>query len=107
MGRVRPLFEDGLFRHKRAWGAVLGPDPWEEALIHVYPGKTQEIFRALPARHPFIEEIRGRLRARVAMDGPFPQSEEALKKILHTYETPGVGEILLTDHDGAERSFRG
>jgi len=62
MGRTRPLFEDGVFRQKRKWGGRLVADPWEEAVIHVLPGKTQGLFADLPLRHPFLEQLENEFR---------------------------------------------
>jgi hypothetical protein len=103
MGRTRPLFEDGVFRQKRKWGGHVIPDPWEEACLHVLPGKALEWFHELPLRHPLVEQLESEFQARVRLESPLPPDGKKLDDLLDPYVTPGLSAIEIAGPDGPFR----
>ena len=101
VGRVRPLLEDGVFRHKRGWGGVVSADPWEEAKLLVAGGRDTSFLNEWSDRHSVIEDRDGRLVGRVRLPCPLPIDAEALENLRHRFSTPGLDSVEIVGSDNA------
>ena len=107
--KSRPFFNDGVYRHKREWGAAVRPDddskPWIYFFIPRYTEGAVSFFESNPA----IVYTEDGLKGVVGVSGSTDISPDARKKLLKQFHAPGLESLLLlSQHSPApvEVSFR-
>jgi len=93
--KSRALLEDGVYEHKRKWGATTLPDPESESWVHfVCPRPGERVARVF-ARHPVIVHAGAGLRGLVGVDPGVALTPEVKAELLERYDAPGLDGLIV------------
>lgn len=104
LGLSRPFLNDGVYRHKRAWGASVSISGDQEEAIYFFDPASSEHFRAFLEQNPLIvtaddEHLMGLCQIGHETGGDVNH----LERMLEDNCAPGLGGMIVLDSESRTR----
>jgi hypothetical protein len=100
----RPFFSDGVYSHKRNWGATVYPFDESGNWVYLFcPKKSQKTFRFFE-KNPMIVNTDDGLAGLIGCDSKELTAEQK-KEMMKKYYSPGLKRLMLLDPDSANLSI--
>ncbi len=93
--KSRPFFQDGVFAHKREWGAAVHTDLEADAAVLYFPLHRLEGFAAFVERNPMVVTTGKGLMALVGSTAGLGEASARIQRDLDHYQTPGLEGLLI------------
>lgn len=93
LGFTKPFFNDGVFKHKRAWGADVSIHEWDTTSVHYLIPSDGRVFMEFLQHNPLIGYHDGRLAGYIAdvpSAGSTPEGASALGQLMDEFNTDGL-----------------
>ena len=93
LGFTKPFFNDGVFKHKRAWGADVSIHEWDTTSLHYLIPSGGRMFVDFLQHNPLIGYHDGKLTgyiADVAATASTPEGDSALRQLMDEFDTDGL-----------------
>lgn len=98
--KSRPFLNDGVYRHKRDWGAEVLPDNESGTWVYFFnTGPDEKIARFFENNPAIVNSDKG-LKGVIGVSDRTETSTASINNLNHKYQSPGINEFIVLTPNG-------